>query len=190
MAAPIIIDDAAVEQALAEDKVCARIMDKQLRPQAGDLVGVRLNLNIWKSRKVPVQTLHKGADTGRHRKNSGFYGGAVLWYQKTVSLRDCFFNVAQLGREKIASGAESKHPIASADGFLLDDDAHSFEGIEVRFDPHVTHLFIDQNNRAVRWAEQVTVYAHRVYCRGEILYHTKMTAPPKAGLSASIAILQ
>lgn len=74
MAAPILIDDADVERALAEDKVCARIMAKQLRPQAGDLVGVRLNLNIWKSRKVPVQTLHKGIDSGRHRQNSGFYG--------------------------------------------------------------------------------------------------------------------
>lgn len=189
MAPPIIIDDAEVERALAEDKVCARIMAKQLRPQAGDLVGVRLNLNIWKSRKVPVQTIHKGSGTGRHRQNSGFYGGAVLWYQKTVSLSDCYLNVAQLGREKIASGAESKHPIASADGVLLDDQAHSFSGVEVRFDPHVTHLFIDSDNRAVRWAEQVTVYAHRVYCRGKILYHNELTAPPKAGPSPSIATL-
>jgi hypothetical protein len=189
MAAPIIIDDAAVECALAEDKVCARIMAKQLRPQIGDMVGVRLNLNIWKSRKVPVQTLHKGSGSGRHRQNSGFYGGSVLWYQKIVSLRDCFLNVGQLGREKIACGAESKHPIASADGVLLGDEAHSFEGIEVRFDPRVTHLFIDQNNRAVRWAEVVTVYGHRVYCRGKLIYHSQMTAPPKAGPTPSIAIL-
>lgn len=189
MATPMIINDAEVERALAEDKVCARIMAKQLRPRAGDLVGVRLNLNIWKLRKVPVQTLHKGTGTGRHRQNAGFYGGSVLWYQKTVSLSDCYLNVAQLGREKIASGAESKHPIASADGVLLNDEAHSFEGLEVRFDPHVTHLFIDTNNRAVRWAEQVTLYAHRVYCRGKILYHTETTAPPKAGPSPSIAIV-
>lgn len=98
-------------------------------------------------------------------------------------------NVSQLGREKIASGVESKHPIASADGVLLGDEAHSFEGIQVRFDPHVTHLFIDSDNRAVRWAEQVTVYAHRVCCRGKIAYHTEMTAPPQAGPSPSIAIL-
>lgn len=185
----IIIDDAEVERALAEDKVCARIMAKQLRPQAGDLVGVRLNLNLWKSRKVPVQTLHKGSGTGRHRQNSGFYGGPVLWYQKTVTLRDCYFNVAQLGREKIASGAESKHPIASADGMLLEDEAHSFEGIEVRFNPHDTHLFITSDSRAIRWAEEVTIYGHRCYCRGAVLYHTEMTAPPKAGPSPSIAIL-
>jgi hypothetical protein len=178
MAAPIIIYDAAVDRALAEDKVCARIMAKQLRPQIGDMVGVRLNLNIWKSRKVPVQTLHKGSSSG-----------SVLWYQKIVSLGDCFLNVGQLGREKIASGAESKHPIASADGVLLGDEAHSFEGIEVRFDPRVTHLFIDQDNRAVRWAEVVTVYGHRVYCRGKLIYHSEMTAPPKAGPTPSIAIL-
>jgi hypothetical protein len=189
MAAPIIIDDAEVERALADDKVCARIMAKQLRPQAGDLVGVRLNLNIFKSRGVPVQTLHKGSGSGRHRQNSGFYGGTVLWYQKIVSLRDCYLNVAQSGREKIASGTESKHPIASADGILMDETAHSFGGMEVRFNPYDTHLFLGPDNRAVRWAEEVTVYAHRVYCRGKIIYHNEATAPPKAGPSPSIAIL-
>lgn len=189
MAAPIIIDDAEVERALAEDKVCARIMAKQLRPQAGDLVGVRLNLNIWKSRKVPVQTLHKGSCTGRHRQNSGFHGGGVLWYQKMVTLRDSFFNVAQLGRERIASGIESKHPIASVDGILIEDEAHSFEGVEVRFNPFDTHLFITSDNRAIRWAEEVTIYGHRCYCRGNLILHTEMTAPPKAGPSPSIAIL-
>jgi len=189
MPAPIIVGDAEVERALADDKVCARVMAKQLRPKANDLVGVRLNLNIFKLRGVPVQTLHKGSGSGRHKLNSGFYGGAVLWYQKTVTLRDCYFNVAQSGREKIASGAESKHPIASADGVLMDDAAHSFEGIPVRFNPHDSHLFIGPDNRAVRWAEEVTIYAHRVYCRGKILHHTDTTAPLKAGPSPSIAIL-
>lgn len=189
MAAPIIIDDIEVERALAEDKVCARIMAKQLRPEAGSLVGVRLNLNIWKSRKVPVQTLHKGNGAGKHRQNAGFFNGNVMWYQKIVVVRDAFFNVGQLGREKIASGTESKHPIASVDGVLVDTETPSFEGIEVRFEPHATHLFITLDNRAVRWAEEVTIYGHRCYCRGAILYHTEMTAPPKAGPSASIAIL-
>lgn len=188
MAAPIIIDDAEIERALAQDKVCARIMAKQLRPRAGDLVGVRLNLNIWKSRKVPVQTLHKGNGSGKHRQNAGFFNGSVLWYQKAVVVRDAFFNIGQIGRERIASGAESKHPIASVDGILVDDDAPSFEGIEVRFEPFATHLFIDRDNRAIRWAEEVTVYGHRCYCRGRVLYHSEMTAPPKAGSSPSIAI--
>lgn len=189
MAAPIIVDDAVVEQALAEDKVCARIMAKQLRPQAGDLVGVRLNLNIWKSRKVPVQTLHKGNGTGKHRQNAGFFNGSVLWYQKIVVVRDAFFNASQTGREKIASGTESKHPIASVDGVLVDTDSPSFDGIEVRFEPYATHLFIGPDNRAIRWAEEVTIYAHRCYARGKILYHSEATAPPKVGASPSIAIL-
>jgi hypothetical protein len=171
MPALIVIDDAAVERALAEDKICARVMAKQLRPQAGDLVGVRLNLNIFKSRGVPVQTLHKGSGSGRHRQNSWFFGGTVLWYQKIVVIRDAYFNVGQSGREKIASGTESKHPIASVDGVLVDDDAPSFDGIEVRFNPIDAHLFIAPDNRAIRWAEIVTVYGHRVYCRGKILYH-------------------
>jgi hypothetical protein len=185
----VIIDDAEVERALVEDKVCASVMAKQLRPQAGNLMGVRLNLNIFKSRRVPVQTLHKGNGSGRHRQNGGFFNGTVMWYQKIVVVRDAYFNVGQTGREKIAAGIDSKHPIASVDGVLVDDDAPSFEGIEVRFNPHDTHLFIGPDNRAVRWAEEVTIYAHRVYCRGTILYHTEMTAPPKAGPSPSIAIL-
>ena len=189
MAAPLVIDDADVERALAEDKVCARVMAKQLRPAAGDLVGVRLNLNIFKSRRVPVQTLHKGNGSGKHRQNAGFFNGSVLWYQKIVVLRDAFFNVSQIGREKIASGSESKFPIASVDGVLVEDDAPSFEGIEVRFNPIATHLFVASDNRAVRWAEEVTIYGHRVHCRGAVLYHTEMTAPPKAGPSPSIAIL-
>lgn len=189
MAAPIIIDDAEVERALTEDKVCARIMSKQLRPQAGDLVGVRLNLNIWKSRRVPVQTLHKGNGAGKHRENAGFFNGTVTWYQKIVVVRDAFFNVGQLGREKIASGTESKHPIASVDGVLVDCADPSFDGLEVRFEPHATHLFVTLDNRAIRWAEEVTVYGHRCYCRGAVLYHTEMTAPAKAGPSPSIAIL-
>lgn len=189
MVTPEIVDDAQVDRALAEDKVCSRIMAKKLRPRAGDLVGVRLNLNIWKSRKVPVQTIHKGSSTGLQRQSSGFYGGAVLWYQKTVTLRDVYFKVAQPGREKIASGAESKHPIASADGTLAADDQHSLEGVEVRFNPIETHLFITAENRAIRWAEEVTIYGHRCYCRGAILYHDSTTAPPKTGPTPSIAIL-
>jgi hypothetical protein len=164
-------------------------MSKQMRPRNGDLVGVRLNLNILKSRQVAVQTLHQGNHSGRHRKNVGFYNGPVLWYQKVVMIRDAYFNVSQSGREKIASGIESKHPIASVDGLLVDDTAPSFEGIEIRFEPRATHLFIGPDNRAIRWAEEVTVYAHRVYARGEIIYHNESTAPPKAGPSPSIAIL-
>jgi hypothetical protein len=112
-----------------------------------------------------------------------------MWYQKIVVVRDAFFNVGQIGREKIASGIESKHPIASVDGVLVDTETPSFEGIEVRFEPHATHLFVTLDNRAIRWAEEVTIYAHRCYCRGAILYHTEMTAPPKAGPSPSIAVL-
>lgn len=188
MSLPTIIDDAEIDRALAGDKVCARVMAKQLRPAPGDLVGVRLNLNIWKSRKVPVQTLHKGNGTGRHRKNAGFYNGAVLWYQKIVVLRDAYFNVAQPGREKIASGTESKFPMASVDGVLVDCEEPSFEGIEVRFEPMATHLFVTLDNRAIHWAEEVTIYGHRCYCRGAIRFHSELTAPPKAGSSPSIAI--
>lgn len=186
---PELVQDDVVARALFDDKVCNRVMSKQRRPKAGDLVGVRLNLNLFKSRGVPVQTLHKGNSAGRHAQGKGFFNGEVLWYQKVVVLRDCYLNVGQAGREKIASGAESKHPIASADGILVDDESPSFDGLEVRFNPHETHLFISPDNRAVMWVEEATIYAHRLYCRGAIKYHNEATAPAKAGHSPSIAII-
>jgi hypothetical protein len=190
MNARVMVDDEVVDRALAADKTCARIMAKGQRPAAGELVGVRLNLNLFKSQKVAVQTIHKGNRSGRYKDGAGFFNGQSLWYQKAVVLNSCSFNVSQSGRECIASGAVSKYPMASCDGELVDEPSPSLEGVEIRFDPRKVHLFVDAENRPVRWAEKVTVYGHRVYARGVLVYFDQDTAPPKAGDAPSAVVFE
>lgn len=181
----VMVDDDAIARALAVDKTCSRVMAKHLRPASGDLVGVRLNLNLFKSQKVAVQTIHRGNLTGNHKIGKGFYNAAPIWYQKAVVLQDCYLNVSQSGREKIASGQERKFPMASCDGVLRDDIEPTLSGLEIRFNPRDSHLFVDPENRPVRWAEEATVYAHRVWARGAIEYFNETTAPERVGTSPS-----
>lgn len=181
--------DEKVTQALEADAVARRILAKGARPAAGTLVGVRLSLNILKARGIAVQTIHAGNDRGGHRKNKGFYGGSVLDYRKSVCLKDAYFNVSQSGREKIASGQESKFPMASVDGELIDSEVpDSVWGVECRFNPYDLHTFADLNNRSIWYATEVTLVGHRAYCRGEIVFHTHETAPPKVGSTSSAVI--
>ncbi|NEX60227.1 hypothetical protein G3574_03965 [Noviherbaspirillum sp. 17J57-3] len=113
----------------------------------------------------------------------------MLDYRKAVVLKDAYFNVSQTCREKIASGQESKHPMASVDGVLTEVavDAQTW-GVEVRFNPKRWHLFCDMNDRPVWYASEVTLVGHRAYCRGEIVFHTQDTAPPKAGDAESAVV--
>jgi hypothetical protein len=46
--------DAEIASALAADKAAAKVLAKGIIPQDGDLVGVRLNLNVLKSQGVLV----------------------------------------------------------------------------------------------------------------------------------------
>lgn len=184
-----IPSDDKVMEALQADAVARRILAKDARPASGTLVGVRLSLNILKARGIAVQTLHAGNDRGGHRKNKGFYNGSVLDYRKAVTLADAYFNVGQTGREKIASGQDSKHPMASVDGALMDTEvSERVWGVECRFNPHQLHLFTDLDNRPIWYASEVTLVGHRAYCRGEIVFHTHETAPSKAGHSSSAVI--
>lgn len=185
-----MVEESVVQTALQADKASAKVMAKGLRPQAGDLCGVRLNLNVQNSQGAPVQTLHAGNRSGGYKLNRGLYNGATLWYQRVVVLRDAYFNVSQRGREKIASGAESKFPMASIDGLLVDDEAPSFDGIEIRFQPKEVHPFVDMDNRPIRWAEEVTIYGHRAYARGQIEYYTAENAPKREGHSESLVQFQ
>lgn len=72
---------------------------------------------------------------------------------------------------------KAKFPMASIDGVLVTEDPDT-SGVEVRFNPKRTHLFVDQSGFAVRWAENVTVVGHRAFARGVIVYHSRETAPP------------
>lgn len=176
-----------VSHALQRDAVARRVMAKRAAPAFGDLVGVRLNLNVLKTTGVAVHTIHRGKTSGGHRLHRGFWTGEVLCYAQTVTLREAYFNVHQAGREAIASGAAAKHPMASVDGNLasLADDA-DFAGVEVRFNPRIVHLFVDERGRAVRYADEVTMRGSRCYVRGRIVYFDDATWIP-AGPSPSDA---
>lgn len=176
-----LLSDRKARQALEADTTSRRILGKGLKPRSGDLVGVRLNINVLKSQGIAVQTIHAGNERGGYRANRGFFSGEVITYRKCVTLGDCYFNVHQKGREAIAAGRAAKYPMASIDGVYRPNAWHSLDGIEVRFNPHREHLFVDMANRPVRWAEEVTIYGHRAYARGMIEYYTENTAPVKAG---------
>jgi len=175
-----VISDEVVTAALHADATARKVMQKNLHPKEGQIVGCRLNLNIQKSQGVAVMTVHQGNSSDGYTRNKGLYNGAALCYLKVVTMRDVYFNVQQSGREKIASGSVSKFPMASADGAFADCSAN-FDGIEISFNPKNVRLFCDTQMRPVRYAEEVTCYANRLYARGRIEYYTITNAPPKGG---------
>lgn len=177
-------DDDVIAAALQSDKAAAKVLAKAINPQAGDLVGIRLSLNILKSKGVLVQTIHAGSRGAGYKSNKGFYNREVQTYQKVVTLREAYFNVSQDGRKKIIT-TSSKYPMASIDGILCDVPEADFSGIEIGFNPHRVHLFADRNNHPIRFAEEVTIYGHRAYARGYVEYYTEANAPAKVGDAAS-----
>lgn len=182
VALPERLSAAAVAAALASDATAVAILAKNAMPHAGDKVGVRLNLNVLKSTKVAVQTLHRATNDSGYRRNKGFYNGEAIGYAEAVVLRHAFFNVHQKGRENIATGVQNKFPMASVDGEFvsLTPDA-DFEGVPLRFNPKDGHLFVDPEGFAVHGAEEVVVMGHRAYARGAIHYYTQDEAPARAG---------
>jgi hypothetical protein len=171
-------------QALERDKTARRVLAKGVFPEVGHLVGVRLNLNLLRSQGVALHTLHQGGKSA-----VGCFRAPVIGYAEVVTLQDAYFHVDQKAREAIACLISAKLPMASIDGQMVAPDP-SMDGVEVRFNPRMTHLFIDQANQAVRWAEDVTVVGHRAYCRGAICYHTRTTLPKRPGLAPSLARLR
>lgn len=189
----ITLDADAVATALQTDAVARRIMAKGLFPVKGQRIGVRLNLNVLKNTGVAVQTLHAATNKQGYAKNKGFYNGEAIGYAGAVTLKNAFFNVEQSARESIAMGLQAKTPMASVDGQFVETPLHTsmadHEQKEVRFNPKAVHLFVDENNAAIRRAEYVTIVGHRAYAWGDIEYHTEATAPMRAGSSPSSALL-
>lgn len=186
------LSDEDLQQLLSGDKTALRIQEKGIFPKPDDLVGVRLNLNIFKSTGKAVQTLHSsGEEAGSrvkdgYKKNKGFYKGQALGYAEAVVLKNAYFNVNQTAREDIATGKRHKYPMASIDGHLQSlEIPDEFEGIEVRFNPRDHHLFVDANNQAIRCAEEVVILGHRAYARGKVEYYTLENAPTKKGVAPS-----
>lgn len=175
-----------IAKALQRDAVARRILAKGIEIRSGDLVGVRLNLNVMKSTGVAVHTLHKGTTSGGHTRGKGFYRGEVMGYRPVVELQEAYFNVHQAIREGIVAGVIAKCPMASVDGsFLESHDIPSFDGVAIRFNPHAVHLFVDEAGFAVEYAERVTILGSRAYARGLIRYFSTRTAPVRAGSGAS-----
>lgn len=173
---------------LATDAVAARVMAKNAYPSAGDLIGVRLNLNIYKSTGISMHTLHRATNKAGFKADKGFYRGEVIGFAPVVILKDAYFNVDQTAREEIASGSGSKRPMASVDGtFQRDARQDEMSGVEIRFNPKKTHPFIDADNRPVHYAEEVTVIGHRIFARGKVIYYDECTAPAKSGDAPSVA---
>ncbi len=187
------IDTQLVANALKSDTTSCRIMAKDLFPKSGDKVGVRLNLNVLKNTGVAVQTIHAASNKAGYKNNQGFYSGEAIGYAGAVELKDAYFNVHQGARESIAMGLEAKSPMASVDGtFMGCPDAIDVPQATatVRFNPKDLHLFVDEECRAIRYAEYAIVVGHRVYAFGAIEFHTERTAPERAGSYPSSAILQ
>lgn len=176
-------DAAKVQEVLYKDGAASKIMARKTGPADGEVVGVRLHLPLAK--KAAVQTIHTANRSEGYKSNKGLYNGKVRDYQQCVVLREAYFNVSQSGRQKIASGADTKHPMASIDGQWVESKEPCFDGIAVSFNPHRVHLFVDALNRPIRFAEEVTVYAHRAYVRGYVEYYTADNAPAKAGNAPS-----
>lgn len=169
-----------VTAALSSDPVCQRILAKQLKPESGQLVGIRLNLNVLKHTGLAMQTVHKAPLKDQRHLNKGFFNGEALHYQQAVTLHNAYFNVDQNARELIASGERAKSAMASIDGEYDDAPITQLEGIEISFNPIKTHLFVDSNGYAIRFAEHVTICGHRAYASGRIEWHSLETAPERA----------
>lgn len=182
-------DLGAIAGALAHDATARRILAKRCTPADGQMVGVRLNLNILRLRGVAVHSLHRGGSAQVPMRGGGFYAGEVLDYRAIVTLRNAWFSVNQRGREAIAGGRVPKFPMASVDGELCPEDPCT-DGVEARFNPKYTHLFVDSAGYALRWAECVTIVGHRAYARGLLVYHDEASAPARpSGCQPSMAKL-
>ncbi len=185
------VTEAEANKALQTNGSARLIMEKGLKPTAGQRVGVRLNIGLRTSTGVAVQAIHEGTPGGLKKmqagpSNTGFYGGDVITYLPVATLTDAYFNVHQPLREGTASGLKKK-PMASADGEFVDTRDHNFDGVEFRFNPHREHLFVDRDGRALRHADEVTIVGDRVFARGDIEYQTPEHMPKPAGPSPSRA---
>jgi len=153
---------------LLNARLGARVRNKlfahRMSPE-GVRVAVRRNLNC-SVKGISVQTIHRKSPTGR-----------ALGYGAAVTVRNASFMVDQIGRADIASGRTSKRPMAAVIGDLTHDTPR-LEGVEIRFNPKTSHLFVRADDgRAVQTADEVTIYNTRAFARGNITYWTAETAP-------------
>ncbi len=133
-------------------------------------VSIRLNLNYkvtgTDGERYSIQTIH----------NSEFPRGRVLGYDSAATVVGADFIVDQQARAQIATGRH-KFPMAGVVGFLHQVPP-SLDGVEIRFNPKTSHLFTRvDDGRAVKSADEVTVFHNRAYARGRITYWDTESAP-------------
>jgi hypothetical protein len=113
-----MVSDEVVEEALALDATSKLIMRKGLAPAAGDIVGIRFNLNLIKSKGVPIQSVHAGNRPDDYRRNTGLYDGSAMAYHKDVTLENVYFNALRKGREDGHLVLSASFPLLRLTGLL------------------------------------------------------------------------
>jgi hypothetical protein len=171
-----------VDEALSTDKTSQRILAKGINPKTGDNVGVRLNLNVFKNTKVPVQTVHKGSNTDNYKKVNGVVGnfrGEALTYKAAVTIKDAHFNTHQKSVYEVKNKIKNKFPLASVDGKYQEVplDKQNYSGVEIGFNPMKNSLFVDSDGKPVKRADEVTIVGTKVYARGNVEYFTEENKP-------------
>ena len=171
-----------VDAALSTDTKSKKVIAKGLQPKEGQKVGIRLNLNVLRSKKIPIQTVHEGQVADNYKKvdgKSGFFNGEAINYSPAVTLKDAYFNTSQRGVYNIQKKNTYKTPIASVDGLYQEVPLAdtNFDGVEIRFNPMTGNLFETMDGRPVRSVEEATVVGFRVYGRGKIEYFTEANKP-------------
>jgi len=182
------VPESVADEAIRSNANGKRIMEKNVQLKDGDYVGARLDLNILKQTKVPVQAIHMGKPS-THVGGAGFYGGEVVKYAPVVTLKNVYFKVNQPTREKIASGVTSKSPMASADGQFVKTSTPSFDGVEFRFNPKRDHLFRDVYGRVLKHADEITTTGNSIFARGNLEYYGEEDVPNKVGIAPSEGVL-
>ena len=157
-----MLTNEAERQALNTDKNSVRIINENNEVNVGDIVGVRLNLNVLKNTGVPVQTLHQKSASGK-----------ALKYATAVTIKNPTLFVNQGAREKIATFQENKFPMASVNGEFVSAsiDDTNFDGVKAVFNPFKTNVFMDVAGRPIKSASEATIIGNDVFLRGEIEYY-------------------
>lgn len=163
-------------------------------PHDGDLVTVRANLDLLKviakrlGRPVVIQTLHQSSEREHKQLHTG-RPGSVINYGVAFTLKDATFRVNQAARAEIAKGG-AKFPMAGADGkFVSKPGRDMFDGVELRFNPKDSHVFVDPDGRPVKSAGEVTIAGTKVFARGRIEYYDASDYPEPQGGLPTTAIL-
>ena len=170
------ISNERVEKAILNNEVPSDQVKryKNAKPlEEGQVIGARLNLNGTRDAGFEIMSIHTGYRAG----------GKVLTYRGNVTLKNVQFNVSQGAREAIVTGKREKEPMAVAAGEYTTKEAN-FDGVEVKFNPKKLHLFVDENGRAIKSAEEVTIMGHRAYARGVITYFEENEDPREAKYTA------